>query len=334
MTHQYIERATGEVKDEVPFADAIVKLVYNDNREKGTLLFRAATSARMSSLLGYLNFDMPLGARLTGGTHFLSRMGISFEELYDPPSSLRTARQVFERRIRFWERRPMNDDPDALVSPGDGKVIIGSFSETSQLLIKEKFFSFYELFGAGKAQWRHIFEGGDFAVVRLTPEKYHYNHSPVAGKVIDHYTIDGRYHSCNPSAVVAVATPYSKNKRVVTIIDTDVPDGSHVGKVAMIEVVALMIGDVDQRYSAYKYDNPVKVTPGLFMKKGAVKSLYRPGSSTDIVVFESGRTAFEPDLVKNRLRPGVASRFSLGFGQNLVETEIDVRETIARRILL
>ncbi len=100
----------------------------------------------------------------------------------------------------------------------------------------------------------------------------------------------------------------------------------------MIEVVALMIGDIDQRYSAEKYDDPVKITPGLFMKKGAVKSLYRPGSSTDIVVFERGRTVFEPDLVSNRLRPGVASRFSLGFGQSLVETEIDVRETIARRI--
>ena len=32
--------------------------------------------------------------------------------------------------------------------------------------------------------------------------------------------------------------------------DTDIPGGSHVGFVAMIEVVALMIGDIVQCYSA------------------------------------------------------------------------------------
>jgi phosphatidylserine decarboxylase len=40
--------------------------------------------------------------------------------------------------------------------------------------------------------------------------------------------------------------PYSKNKRVVTIIDTDVEGGTGIGLVAMIEVVALMIGDIVQ----------------------------------------------------------------------------------------
>ena len=52
-----------------------------------------------------------------------------------------------------------------------------------------------------------------------------------------------------PGAVVALVTPYSKNSRVVTIIDTEVPGGTGVGLVAMIEVVALMIGEVVQCYS-------------------------------------------------------------------------------------
>ena len=132
--------------------------------------------------------------------------------------------------------------------------------------------------------------GGDFAVFRLTPDKYHYNHTPVAGIVADIYEIAGGYHSCNPGAVVEIVTPYSKNKRVVTIIDTDVPDGTGVGLVAMVEVVALMIGEIVQCYSTERYDNPQPVTKGMFLAKGRPKSLYRPGSSTDVLIFQQGQS--------------------------------------------
>ena len=50
-----------------------------------------------------------------------------------------------------------------------------------------------------------------------------------------------------------MVTPYSKNRRHVTLIDTDVPGGSQVGMVAMVEVTALMIGDIVQCYSDEKY---------------------------------------------------------------------------------
>jgi phosphatidylserine decarboxylase len=71
------------------------------------------------------------------------------------------------------------------------------------------------------------------------PEKYHYTHCPASGVVRDIYDLPGAYHSCHPAATVALAAPFSKNRRVVTIIDTDVANGSGVGLVAMIEVVAL-----------------------------------------------------------------------------------------------
>jgi len=60
----------------------------------------------------------------------------------------------------------------------------------------------------------------------LTPDKYHYSHVPVSGIVLDFYEIDGVYNSCNPGAVLAVNKAYSKNRRVVTIIDTDVRLGT------------------------------------------------------------------------------------------------------------
>jgi len=148
---------------------------------------------------------------------------------------------------------------------------------------------------------------------------------------VDIYAIDGGYHSCNPSAVVSVATPYSKNKRVVTIIDTDVPCGTGVGLVAMIEVVALMIGDIVQAYSSRGYDLPHPIERGMFLEKGQPKSLYRPGSSTDILIFQQGRVRFAEDLLDNMRRTDVSSRFTQGFGRPLVETDVRVRSMIARK---
>ncbi len=329
MVHQYIERDSGRVVTEQLVGDRMVRLLYHDVRENSTKLFRMLTSSWSSHILGMVNFDLPV----LNERAFLESCGISLSECLDTYDHLDTPRKIFERRIRYWECRPMPSDTDAVVSPADARVLVGSFHETSLVFLKEKFFSFEELFGGDNTAWHTAFTGGDFAVFRLTPDKYHYNHTPVAGMVVDTYAIDGGHHSCNPTAVVAVATPYSKNKRVVTVIDTDVPDGTGVGLVAMIEVVALMIGDIVQAYSSEAYNAPQPVEKGLFLLKGQPKSLYRPGSSTDILVFQEGRIDFAGDILDNMGKPNVSSRFTRGFQKPLVETDIRVRSLLgtARR---
>jgi phosphatidylserine decarboxylase len=328
LPHQYIDRLSGAVKNEALFGDRLVRMVYSPLREKAPWLFRALTGARMSNLLAWVNFDAALAARVLGNEGFLKASGVDFEECLDAPSDLDTARKVFERKILYWQCRPMAAEEGAVISPADARVLVGSFAHQQRLFLKEKFFSYDELLG-DRPLWRQTFVGGDFAVFRLTPDKYHYNHVPVSGQVVDIYDIDGDYHSCNPSAIVRMVTPFSKNRRVVTIIDSDVPDGSGVGMVAMIEVVALMIGKIVQCYSEQGYDNPQPVQIGMFLRAGSPKSLYRPGSSTDVLIFERERITFADDLQVNQERCGVASRFASGFGKPLVETEVQVRSLIA-----
>ena len=154
---------------------------------------------------------------------------------------------------------------------------------------------------------------------------------PVSGKVIDIYEIDGANHSCNPAAVIAMATPFSKNRRVITIIDTDVDNGTGIGCIAMIEITALLIGNIVQSYSDLRYDCPENIKPGMFVKKGAPKSLYRPGSSVDVLIFEKDKIEFCDDIVSNMNHAVAKSRFSRGFGKSLVETDVAVRSTIARK---
>ena len=93
--------------------------------------------------------------------------------------------------------------------------------------------------------------------------------------------------------------------------------------------MALLIGDIEQRYSEQAYDDPREISPGMFLRKGYPKSLYRPGSSTNILIFEKDRVEFCEDLVKNMLHPKAQSVFSRGFGRSLVETEVKVRSPIA-----
>jgi phosphatidylserine decarboxylase len=74
-------------------------------------------------------------------------MGIDLSESHDPYDSLNTFRKVFERKIRYWETRPMPSEERIIVSPSDSRVVLGSFRESSALFVKEKFFRYEKLLG-------------------------------------------------------------------------------------------------------------------------------------------------------------------------------------------
>lgn len=332
IAHQYIERKTLTVRTERLVADRMIQTLYSGIRENTPFLFNLLLSARFSAFFGYLNYDCPVRSGISEPLKMLESLGIPPEDIHGRVEEINTYRKLFERQIRYWECRPMTGEISCIVSPADARMLTGSFSQTAALFIKEKFFNFRELIGQDKAHWSSVLENGDYAVFRLTPEKYHYNHAPVSGTVVDIYEMNGAYHSCNPGAVVESVTPFSKNRRVVTVLDTDVDNGTRIGLVAMVEIVALMIGRIVQCYSDDRYECPRPVTKGLFLEKGRPKSLFRPGSSTTILIFQKNRVRFSDDLLENLNRTDVQSRFSQGFGKPLVETEVNVRETIGRAV--
>ncbi|ACN17560.1 Phosphatidylserine decarboxylase [Desulforapulum autotrophicum HRM2] len=347
FVHQYVKRKTKSVETERLVGDPVIHLLYSRIRENAPFLFNQLVSKRASSLLGFLNYDLnhwrftnqrlaKAGPGREDKPVFAVRafkdLDINPEEIWGQVEDFDTYRKIFERQIRYWEFRPMPDDPCCVVSPADARVLTGSFPTQKMLFIKETFFFYNELIGPDKAQWLKVFSQGDYAIFRLTPDKYHYNHAPVSGQVVDTYEIDGTYHSCNPGAVVQSVTPFSKNRRTVTIIDTDVDRGTRVGRVAMVEIVAMMIGRIDQCYSVERYDFPKPLKTGSFVQKGQPKSLFAPGSSTTVLIFEKNRIQFSQDLLANQNRSDVKSRFTRGFERPLVETDLNVRETIGEAI--
>lgn len=329
IPHQFIDRRDQRPVDERFCGDPLVSLLYSRVRENSAWMYRMLTSARLTRLLALLRFDLRPPNPAVMRRRMTRQLGIDLTECVEPPETIDTPRKVFERQIRYWDCRPMEADPRAVVSPADARLLVGSLRQTSALFLKDKFFDCDELFGVDKTGWREAFRNGDYAVLRLTPEKYHYLHLPVTGMVRDIYEIDGVFQSCHPAVVIAQATPHSKNRRTTTIIDTQTTGGAQLGLVAMIEIVALMIGDIVQCYSRERYDHAEPLRPGMPVERGCPKSLFRPGSSTVVLIFQQGRVRFCDDILANLRRPEATSRYTLAWGVPLVETEVAVRSTIA-----
>lgn len=327
--HQYCDRRTGRAVDERFHGDPLVSFLYSRVRERPQWLYRALTSARLTDLVAALEFDRRPRDPARMRQRLAQSLKIDYGECLDDPATLDTPRKSFERRIRYWACRPMAIETSVIASPADARVVTGSLCADSALYLKDKFFDVHELVGPN---WARIFKAADYAVFRLTPDKYHYNHVPASGRVLDMFTMDGRFQSCHPAVVVAHGTPISKNRRTVTVLDTDVPGGSQVGLVAMVEVVALMIGDIVQCYSKYRYDDPQPVQPGMWLERGQPKSVFRPGSSTVVLLFQPNRVAFAADLLTLRGQSAVQSRYELGWGQPLVEVDVAVRSHIGDSI--
>jgi phosphatidylserine decarboxylase len=100
----------------------------------------------------------------------------------------------------------------------------------------------------------------------------------------------------------------------------------------MIEITALMIGEVVLCYSRERYENPQPILRGMLIERGCPKSRYHPGGSADVFIFQGGSISFDEDLIVNRDRGDVQNRFSLAFGQPLVETKVAVRSQTAKKI--
>ena len=67
----------------------------------------------------------------------------------------------------------------------------------------------------------------------------------------------------------------------------------------------------------------------MFLHAGAPKALFRPGSSTVVLLFEPNRVRFARDLIDNQRRGDVQSRFAAMLGGPLTETDVAVRSLLA-----
>lgn len=278
MTIEYINRKTGKKEKEIISAEKMLAWAYG--KKSGRCFMELLGKYKGVSWLYGVVQKLPSTKKKI--QPFVDHLKINMKEaLLENPEDYGSFNEFFTRHLKPGSRI-IEKDPRGVVSPSDGRILLYPKIEMGQLIqVKGKTSSIASVLGC--EELANSFLGGSAAVIRLAPSDYHRFHFPVDGIPRNTTLIKGCYYSVNPYALREVKKVYSKNKRMVTIIQSFM-----FGKVAMIEVGATMVGSIVQTY-----------WPGVPVNRGAEKGYFQFGGSTVILIFEKGVLHWHSDLVKN-----------------------------------
>ena len=184
----------------------------------------------------------------------------------------------FTRKIKK-SKRPVNSDPDVLVSPSDGKVTVYPISDKLIVNIKNIDYSVKSLLL--DRELSEELEGGWLYVIRLTVDNYHRYCYPDSGYQHENYYIPGFFHTVNPVALENTSV-FAQNCRAYTVLDTD-----HFGRIIQMEVGAMGVGRI------------VNYKESEFVERGEEKGYFEFGGSTVCLFVPKGSAVPDEDMIKN-----------------------------------
>jgi phosphatidylserine decarboxylase len=152
---------------------------------------------------------------------------------------------------------------------------------------------------------RHLareFEGGPLMVARLCPVDYHRYHYPDDGTTEKHFFIRGEFHSVNPLSLKFKDDVLVKNERRVSILNT-----KNFGKIAYIEVGAVMVGKIIQSHDEWEP-----------FKRGDQKGYFLFGGSTVVIIGQKGQWLPSQDIVENT--------------KNKIETYVQLGDVVGTKV--
>ena len=239
----------------------------------------------------------PLKDRLIKAAIRLYGIDMSLAEEPDP-EHYPNFNAFFTRRLKP-ESRPLDPQPDSVISPVDGTVSQCGHIEDGRIFqAKGQSFSLSELLG-DDYEWCRQFEDGDFATLYLSPRDYHRIHMPLSGELQQMSHIPGRLFSVSPSTTRVVPRLFSRNERLVNLFQTE-----H-GPMAVIMVGAIFVASMDtvwagtvapasRRISHWSYAAAASSPLGL--EKGSEMGQFNMGS-TVILLFPRDSIEWSEDMV-------------------------------------
>lgn len=196
---------------------------------------------------------------------FVRRNGIDMGEYID--CEYRCFNDFFTRRIKP-ESRPIDSDPDALISPCDGYMSAYRISSDSVFSIKDSYYNIEDLVGGNDIAEEYL--NGICLVLRLGVENYHRYCYIDDGFKSRNYHIPGRYHPVQP-IVVRRQPVFIQNTREYCVLYT-----KNFGIVTQIEVGACLVGRIRNHQQA-----------GV-IRRGEEKGYFSFGGSTIVLLFKEG----------------------------------------------
>lgn len=199
----------------------------------------------------------------------------------------------FARKLNN-EARPIDQNPDVLVSPGDGRITAyENINLESLVQIKGITYSLYELINDDDIAQKY--SNGICIILRLCPTDYHRFHFVDSGTPTKTNSIKGYYYSVNPIALNNVPKLFCENKREWSILHS-----SNFGDILTIEVGATCVGKIIQTYS-----------PNKPVKKGDEKGYFKFGGSTTILFLEKDTVRIDSDIL-NQSKLGFECKVNCG----------------------
>ena len=170
---------------------------------------------------------------------YSAAMGVDSEAYEKPEGGFGTFNGFFGRTLKQGERE-MCPDPDALVSPCDGRIsAFGNLDPSgTEFTIKKSRYTLESLLGGAEDAVQY--QDGSYAVVYLHPRDYHRVHAPCAGRLTKVRHIPGARYPVTGWCEARVENIYDKNERMVFFFD--LPSGAHL---ALVMVAAMGVGNID-----------------------------------------------------------------------------------------
>ncbi len=227
---------------------------------------------------------------------YVWKYDVNLAEAAEPLSSYRSLVAFFTRAL-VAGARPVCPDPDAIVSPADGKVYAcGVITDDRIPQSENQHFSARELL-AGKEGY----EGGDYIVIYLSPRDYHRVHVPCAGEVDRFQYVPGALWPVFPAATRRIPFLFSRNERLTSMLRTA------YGEVALVMVGAFGVGRM-----RVVYDEITTNTGGREVVERALQPAPALATGAEIGRFEMGSTVvllFPPGSVRWEVEPGQPVRY-------------------------
>lgn len=198
--------------------------------------------------------------------------------------------------------RPVDPAPRAIVSPCDGMAYAVGRIEGGKIPQSDgKSYDVRELLGGDDR-----YEGGDFAVLYLSPRDYHRVHVPREGAVTRYSYLPGALWPVFPAATRRIDALFARNERLTSWITSD------LGEYALVMVGAFGVGRMRVVYDPLvtnegKPRSDVALSPPAEFERAAEIGRFEMGSTVILV--------FPPNTVEWTITPGDPVRVGSRVGE-------------------
>ncbi len=274
-------------KAKAPKESLSLRFLYNT--AVGRLVLKPLASRTFSKMMGRF-MDSRLSKPMI--KRFVKKNGINLDDFYS--DSFKCFNDCFTRKIKE-DRRPIDMDENAFISPCDALLSAYTVDESTRLKIKGSIYSVSDLFE--NKELADKYTGGTCLVFRLCVTHYHrYIYLDNCTKENNHF-IKGKLHTVRPIALEALPV-FKRNCREYTVMHTH-----SFGDVTQMEVGAMLVGKIKNHHEDGEH------------LRGEEKGMFLYGGSTIVVFLEKDSAELDPkyfEATENGLETDVLMGQKLG----------------------